>query len=241
MTDDRPPEPNADRSEDSVATRFADADADRFTDWLRDRSEPDWTAATEHRFVRELADGTIDDAAFARYLVQDYLFVESLAGLVGYAVGQAPSMAEKARLAEFLGTVTDEENDYFERSFEALGVPPERYRTPEPTETTAAFRDLLAAAAREGGYAETLAVFVPVEWAYRTWAGAVDAPDDPFYLREWIELHDTPEFDGFVAWLRGQLDEVGPTLAPRRQERVAELFERAVRLEVAFFDSAYEE
>lgn len=41
----------------------------RFTDWLRAQSEPNWTGATEHRFVRELVDGTIDDADFRRYLV----------------------------------------------------------------------------------------------------------------------------------------------------------------------------
>jgi len=57
---------------DAYATDRTDA---RFTDWLRARSEPDWTDAVEHRFVHELADGTVDDAVFRRYLVQDYAFV----------------------------------------------------------------------------------------------------------------------------------------------------------------------
>lgn len=68
---------------DAYATDRTDA---RFTDWLRARSEPDWTDAVEHRFVHELADGTVDDAVFRRYLVQDYAFVWTLTGVFGYAV-----------------------------------------------------------------------------------------------------------------------------------------------------------
>lgn len=44
-----------------------------------------------------------------------------------------------------------------------------------------------------------------------------------------------------MTWLRGELDAVGPDLSPRRQRRVARLFERTVDLEAAFFDAAYGE
>jgi len=148
---------------DAYATDRTDA---RFTDWLRARSEPDWTDAVEHRFVHELADGTVDDAVFRRYLVQDYAFVWTLTGVFGYAVGQAPTMDAKASLTGFLGTLTDEENDYFERSFDALGVSPDERTDPVPADATEAFEDLLTRAALEGEYEETLAVLVPAEWIY---------------------------------------------------------------------------
>jgi len=218
----------------------ADRPDARFTDWLRERSEPDWTDATDHRFVRELEAGTLDDAVFRRYLVQDYAFVETLTGAFGHAVGDAPTMEAKARLSGFLGTLTDEEGDYFERSFDALDVP-ERDRTdPERAEVTEAFEDLLVRAAHEGGYEETLAVLVPAEWVYLTWASSVSGSPDEFYLREWVDLHDAPAFESFVGWLRGELDEHGPDLSGRRQRRVERLFRRTVSLEVAFFDMAYE-
>ncbi|AEN04827.1 transcriptional activator, TenA family [halophilic archaeon DL31] len=143
---------------DAYATDRTDA---RFTDWLRARSEPDWTDAVEHRFVHELADGTVDDAVFRRYLVQDYAFVWTLTGVFGYAVGQAPTMDAKASLTGFLGTLTDEENDYFERSFDALGVSPDERTDPVPADATEAFEDLLTRAALEGEYEETLAESKP--------------------------------------------------------------------------------
>ena len=213
----------------------------QFTDWLRKRSEPAWTAATSHRFTRELGAGTLDRAVISQYLTQDYAFVDTLVGVFGHAVGQASSMSEKRRLIEFLDVITDDENDYFERSFDALDVPTEKRTDPELTEPTEAMTDLLVAAANQGGYAETLAVLVPAEWVYLTWATAeADDLPDAFYFAEWIELHANPGFVSFVNWLRKQLDTVGPTLPPRQQERVSRLFSRTVKLEVDFFDSAYD-
>lgn len=220
---------------DTFEAYAADHDDARFTDWLRERSEPDWRAAVDGRFVRELADGTVPDPAFRRYLEQDYAVVETLTGTFGHALGEAPSMAAKARLADFLGTITGEENDYFERSFEALDGDPDA----DPDATTRAFVDLLERAARQGDYAETLAVLVPAEWVYETWATGIDDRPDAFHLDEWIELHATPAFVDFVAWLRAELDREGAAASARRQRRLDALFRRTVELERAFFEAPY--
>jgi len=221
---------------------FADSDHDRFTGWLRERSEPDWTAATEHRFTEELGADTVDDDVFRRYLVADYRFVETLTSTISYVGAQAPGVDERVRFAEFLTTVGTDETDYFERSFDALDVPEAERGGPPQSPVAREFDDLLRRASQEGGYAESLAVFVPAEWVYLTWATRAAEGERParFYLDEWIDLHVVPAFREFVDWLRGQLDAVGPALSPRRQRRVARLFERTVGLEVAFFDAAYE-
>ena len=232
MSSPQPAEPYA-----AYATEHDDP---RFTDWLRERSEPSWTAATTHRFTQQLGEGSLDTDVYSRYLIQDYAFVETLVGVFGHAVGQAPSMAAKRRLIEFLDVITDDENDYFERSFDALDVPPTQRENPEVTETTDAMIDLLGAAATQGGYAETLAVLVPAEWVYLEWAqGETDDRPEAFYFEEWIDLHANPGFVSFVEWLRSQLDTVGPTLPVRQQQRVARLFERTVSLEADFFETAY--
>ena len=191
-----------------TADASASGDQDRFTGWLRESAEPDWSRAVDHRFVRELAADDLDDAVFRRYLLQDYAFVGTLADVVGYAAGQAPTMAAKARLAGFLGTLSGDEDDYFGRAFDALSVPETARADPEPTPTTEAFCDLLLRGALEGGYAETLAVLLPVEWSYLSWASArVDADPARPYFAEWIDLHAEPGFAAFVGWLRAELDE----------------------------------
>ncbi len=213
----------------------------RFSDWLRARAEPAWAQAVGHRFTRELADDTLPDAVYARYLVQDYVFIDTLARLLGHGVAAAPEMAAMSRLAGFLAALTSAENDYFLRAFEALGVAEVTWRTAAPDPVIARFGEVMLGAAREG-YPEILAVLLPAEWIYLSWATAdTDAAPERFYLAEWIALHTLPEFEAFVNWLRDEIDRHGPKLAPERQERLAALFTEIAELEVAFFDKAYDE
>ncbi|MFC6835277.1 TenA family protein [Halomarina ordinaria] len=213
---------------------------DRLTDRLRAATGDDWTAATDHRFARELHAGTLDDAVFRHYLVQDFAFVTTLADVVAHAAAQAPTLEAKADFAGFLGAVTTDETDYFRRAFDALAVP-ERDRT-DPTldPVTERFGDLLLRGALDGGYAETLAVLVPVEWVYLTWASGEGERPEQFYLAEWVDLHTGPAFEATVGFLRDELDALDGSLSPARERRLTRLFQRAVEYEVAFFDAAYE-
>jgi thiaminase (transcriptional activator TenA) len=212
----------------------------RFTEWLRQQAEPTWSEATGHRFTRELAEGTLADAAMRRYLVQDYSFLDSFVRLVASAIIKAPSLDDRVPLGRFLGAVTGEENTYFHRVFDALSVPEVDRTRPTLRAPTRAFHALMADAIAAEGYEETLAPLVVFEWLYNAWATAVaDRHPESFVHKEWISIHANPGFDAFVAWLRGQLDRDGPRLSPDRQEHIAEVFCRTVQLEKAFFDDAY--
>lgn len=217
-----------------------DAAASRFTDWLKEATGSLWGRATGHPFTQTLCDDTLSDDVYRRYLIQDYVFIESLVTVLGHAVALAPGMPAKKRWAGFLGAITSEENDYFLRSFEALGVPESERESTPLLPPIRALADLMLDAARSGAYEEVLAVIVPAEWVYLTWARAAPSSrPERFYLAEWIELHDNPAFEEVVGWMRGELDRVGPSLSPDRQAVVADRFRRLVELEIAFFDAAY--
>src|SRR5512134_3282693 len=211
-----------------------------FTEWLREQAEPTWSEATGHRFTRELADGSLANAVMRRYLVQDYAFLDYFIRLVASAIVKAPSLADRIPLGRFLGTVSGEENTYFHRAFDALSVPEADRTQPILRPTTRAFHAVMAHAINAGGYQETLAPLLVFEWLYNAWATAIaDRQPESFVHKEWITIHANPQFDAFVAWLRGQLDRDGPRLMTSRQQHVAEVFCHAVRLEKAFFDDAY--
>src|ERR1700732_2719498 len=55
---------------------------------------PAWAAYTRHEFVRRLARGDLPEAAFRRYLVQDYLFLPHFARAWGLAVYNSDPLAE---------------------------------------------------------------------------------------------------------------------------------------------------
>jgi len=212
----------------------------RFTDWLAASGEPYWTAACTHPFTVAIGDDTMAEEAYARYLVQDYVFITDLASVLGYLVAMAPTMAAKSRLSAFLALLTSEENDYFLRSFEALAVARETYQNATQTETTQAFAGLMLASA-QNTYAEGLACLLCAEWCYLSWGEREALKPRPtrFYLSEWIDLHAGPGFSGFVNWIREEMDQVGQALDAKSQDKVARTFNRMCELEVAFFDDAW--
>jgi thiaminase/transcriptional activator TenA len=200
----------------------------------------DWDAAVAHPFVRDLFAGTLPASALKRYLVQDYQFVDGFTALLGAAVACADSTVSRMVIARQLGIVAGEENTYFQRAFDALGVPgPERV-TPELLPVTAEFNDLMNEAASSLDYASCLTVLTVAEWLYLDWARQAPRPlpADPI-AREWIEIHDNPAFGMWVEFLRGELDRIIPQLPAASQDRCDQMFARATRLEFRFFEATY--
>ncbi|MEM7224178.1 MAG: TenA family protein [Pseudomonadota bacterium] len=214
--------------------------SERFTDRLKAAAEPHWSQAVGHRFTAELAADSLPDSVYRRYLIQDYAFLDALARLVAMTIAAAPGMAPKSRLAAFLAAVTGDENHYFLRSFEALGVDESAWREAEPNPVTGALEEVMMAAGRSGDYAKCLSVLLPAEWIYLSWAQAASGPAPArFYLKEWIDLHVDPSFAAFVGWLRTELDDHGGAAEVTRKGELEALFRRVAELEVAFFEAAY--
>jgi len=212
----------------------------RFTDWLRDQSEPAWTNATNHKFTRDIALDRLPEDVFRRYLINEYSFVQTSATVLGYAIAKAPGMDEKARLAEALRGLTTDQREFFMKTFDSLGVPAKERDTTISDSRVLSFRDTVLRAASHGGYEETLAAMLAAEWMYVTWSKLAhqERPSRPYYA-EWIRLHVTPAFEGHVAWMRDQLDRLGPMLPPYRQADVAYIFKRTLELEIGFHDAPY--
>ncbi|EPX78307.1 TenA family protein [Salipiger mucosus] len=211
---------------------------EQFTETLKQASEPTWTKAVEHRFVSELYTGTIPDKVMAFYLVQDHRFLDSFLSLLGAAMASADTLDARLRFGRFAGTVSGEENTYFLRAFESLGVTPEdRAATPD-AEPTIGFQSIMREAAETRSYAAVLSVLNVAEGLYYDWASRAPKPlPKNFVHAEWITLHDNLEFLQFVAFLRDELDRVGPAVP----EISRDFFLRAVSLELDFFNAVYEE
>ena len=215
-----------------------------FAEQLRQSCIEDWNACVQHRFVHEIFDGSLDDAVLRKYLVQDYQFINRFVALLGAAIASADVFAPRVVLSQFAGMVTSDENTYFLRSFDMLGVPEGQRLTPELTAPTKAFQQLMHEAAQSLNYANCMAVLAVAEGIYLDWADQPAKKHLPmperFEHSEWIVLHANDFFRGFVGWLRSELDRVGPTLSDAARAEAASYFQRAVALEKRFFDHIYE-
>ncbi|QCI64020.1 TenA family protein [Phreatobacter stygius] len=209
---------------------------ERFTEILRAASQPVWSEAVDHRFVKELFKSTIPDPVMAAYLIQDHRFLDSFLTLLGAAIASADTFQARLRFGRFIGMVSGEENSYFLRAFEALGVTEEQRAAIADSQATAGFKAIMREAAGTRSYAAALAVLVVAEWLYLDWASrAPQRLPGNFVHSEWITLHDNADFRDFVGFLRAELDRVGPAEADLSRD----FFLRGVALERAFFDAAY--
>jgi thiaminase/transcriptional activator TenA len=68
-----------------------------------------WPAYTRHEFVLRVAAGDLPEAAFRRYLVQDYLFLLQFARAWGLAVYKSDTLAEMRRAQALVAATLDVE------------------------------------------------------------------------------------------------------------------------------------
>ena len=150
--------------------------------------------------------------------------------------GWDPTLVDRVPGAKFLGLIAGDENSYFLRSFDALGLSEAEVNAP-PAPVTKRFDALMRKAAGSGKLHEMLAVLVVAEWSYLTWGGAAEPVAGLSWLHlEWIDLHRGDYFASVIAYLRGQLDKLELTSAQRGEARAA--FLEAVACEKAFWEMA---
>ena len=80
-----------------------------FFERLKTEASAEWRAYTEHPFTIGMADGTLTEAAFRHYLVQDYLFLIEFARAYAVAVYKSPQLADMREAASGLSAILDVE------------------------------------------------------------------------------------------------------------------------------------
>jgi len=220
----------------------------RFTDELRWACRERWDDVVAHKFTKELASGKIRREVLGRYLVQDYRFLDSFVVLLSSVVANAHTLDDRIPGCQFLAVITGKENTYFERAFRKLNISEEDREKVPDAECTTGFCRLMVDAARHGTLAEMLSVLVVCEWSYLSWAQLLlrdekerNVPNsrDDFVTYEWIELHSGEFFEGVVEYVRDMLDREGLAIGEEEKRSCHERFQRAVQLELDFFDYAY--
>jgi len=224
-----------------VQKAFTGAAGSTFSEWVRSQASETWERMVGHRFARDVAADSLPSGVLQRYLLYEHDFVEVAVTIFGYALVKAPTISEKTRLGLVIRELTTDQLTYFDRVFAQLGVTPEMRRAVSRPPTVMAFREGMLALAAHRTYEEIIGGMTAAEWMYHTWCSDAHArgPRDPV-AAEWVKLHVAQPFADQVAWMRGQLDRYGPSLAPWQQERIAESFRRTLELEIGFHDAPYQ-
>lgn len=178
-----------------------------------------WTAATRHRFLDAVRDGTIADREFNRWLAQDALFVSDLLTFQARLLARAERRAQSALAAGCAALVA--ELDWFDEQAAIRAI--DMNRSPLPA--TLAYRELLARL-DTAPYESAITALWVIERVYLLAWTTATSDSSPY--GEFVEHWTHPEFADYVHAL-GEL-----ATPDGHDDVVAEVLSH----EVAFWDMA---
>ncbi|KAI9101826.1 hypothetical protein DFS34DRAFT_611679 [Phlyctochytrium arcticum] len=184
-------------------------------------------AATQHEFLKRVAEGGADKA-FSRWLIQDFHFVNGYIQFLGIILGRisadAPVETAEGLTTGFLTALIGmtKEALFFRDQAKLMGI--------ELGYTEESFEDpyrkyitYLHKLGREGTLAEVLVAFWAVEkvyldsWVYASEHIPLTGPNTyGHFIKHWAN----PEFSKFVSWLADIANEAAPAVTPEMTEIV---------------------
>ena len=212
-----------------------------FTEQLADEAVEYWDQIADHPMVRQLGEGTLDEAPFRRWVRQDYVYLIDYGRVFALGAATAPDLARLGRFAELLDATINTEMD-LHRSYAAeFGISESELAATEPNPTTQGYTDFLVRTASHGTFGETVAALLPCMWGFNATAERLaerGRPDHDGYA-QWIDMYAGEEFSELADWCRELLDDVAAEVGSPRRERFRELFRTSARYEYRFWDAAY--
>jgi thiaminase len=124
----------------------------------------------------------------------------------------------------------------FEERGAAVGID---LRAAPPSFTCDAYVQFLMATAYQRSYAEGYTVLYAAEKAYHdSWKVVQAGLDESSPWYPFVENWAGEEFAGYVSYLEGELNRLAEEAGPGERARMAELFERTTKYEIAFWEMA---
>jgi thiaminase/transcriptional activator TenA len=201
---------------------------------------PVWPAYTRHEFVMRLARGDLPEAAFRRYLVQDYLFLMHFARAWGLAVYKSDTLAEMRRAQRLVAATLDVEIGLHVDYCRGWGLDePRMAAEPEALETVAYTRFVLDRGLA-GDRLDLEVALAPCVIGYAEIARdrmadpATRRDGNPY--REWLEMYAGDEYQRLAGDFAAALDEQFSLRGGEgRIRNLSASFTAATRLEAAFW------
>jgi thiaminase/transcriptional activator TenA len=215
-----------------------------FFERLKTAAPAEWRAYTEHPFTNALADGSLAEAAFRHYLVQDYLFLIEFARAYALAVYKSPKLADMREAAAGLSAILDVEMDLHVKLCAGWGLSSgDLERAPAAAETLAYTRYVLDTGMR-GDLLSLKVALAPCVIGYAEIATRLDAhphaqaATNPY--RVWIAEYAGASYQEVAAKARAHLDHLADLYAtPAREAELIAIFKEATRLEADFWEMGW--
>ena len=197
-----------------------------------------WTAYTGHPFVAAMGDGSLPQASFRHYLVQDYLFLIQFARAYALGVTKANTLADMRACSAAMSAILDVEMNLHVDLCGEWGISPEELEAAPEARATMAYTRFVLEAGHRGDLLDLMCALSPCVIGYAEIGAALAAEssaDNPY--RVWIDEYAGDAYQQVARDAREFLDKLADeTLTGKRYPRLLELFRQATRLEADFWE-----
>lgn len=215
-----------------------------FFDRLKTEASAEWKAYTEHPFTNALADGSLAEVAFRRYLVQDYLFLIEFARAYALAVYKPPKLADMREAAAGLSAILDVEMDLHVKLCAGWGLSPGDLEQTSPAVETLAYTRYVLDTGMRGDLLALKVALAPCVIGYAEIATRLAARPDAYAstnpYRVWIAEYAGAPYQEVAASARAHLVNLADLYAtPAREVELIAIFKEATRLETDFWEMGW--
>lgn len=215
-------------------------------DRLKTAAAADWAAYVEHDFLRQMGDGSLPQAAFRTYLVQDYLFLIQFARAYALATYKSRTLADMRAAKAGLSAILDLEMDLHIRLCGRWGLSPADLEAAPEHQATVAYTRYVLDCGQSGDLLDLHVALAPCVIGYAEIGARLAAEIGPALeshpYREWIGEYAGEAFQNVARDARRHLDELAArAMTERRFADLAALFGKASRLEADFWQMGLDE
>src|SRR6185436_12478355 len=198
---------------------------------LKTAAADDWASYVDHDFVRQLGDGTLPEAAFRMYLVQDYLFLIQFARAYALATYKTRALADMRVAQAGLSAILDE-MDLHVRLCGRWGLSPAEVEAAPEHQATVAYTRFVLDWGAAGDLLDLHVALAPCVIGYAE-IGRNLAPNGVEALcyhpyRDWIGEYAGARYQDVAASARRHLEDLAArSMTERRFGELAALFGKA--------------
>jgi thiaminase/transcriptional activator TenA len=217
-----------------------------FFEHLKKQASAEWRAYTEHSFTEGLADGSLPEAAFRHYLVQDYLFLIEFARAYALAVYKSPDLADMREAAAGLSAILDVEMNLHVKLCAGWGLSPDDLERAPPASEMLAYTRYVLDAGMRGDLLALKVALAPCVIGYAEIATRLaakpgaNAANNPYGV--WIAEYAGTPYQEVAANALKHLDSLAERyVTPAREAELIAIFREATRLEADFWEMGWRE
>ncbi|MGE3709311.1 MAG: thiaminase II [Hyphomicrobiaceae bacterium] len=216
----------------------------RFFEQLKAEAGSEWQRYTEHPFTDAMADGSLAEAAFRHYLVQDYLFLIEFARAYALSVYKSPTLADMREGAAGMSAILDVEMDLHVRFCSGWGLTPADLENASPEPELLAYTRYVLDAGMRGDLLALKVALAPCVIGYAEIATRLSgnphagAAGNPY--RAWIAEYAGEAYQAVADKARAHLDHLaGLYVTSAREHELLAMFREATRLEAEFWEMGW--